>query len=255
MPRMSCIYEGSVRHRRLRPVAHDFRVPLFLMYLDLDELPGLFQGRWFWSTRRPALARFRRRDYLGDPDRPLKDAVADLVEERTGRRPRGPIRLLTHLRYFGYAFNPASLYYCFDDAERVQSIVAEVSNTPWNERHVYVVDRGTRESLRFAVKKEFHVSPFMAMDHDYEWAFNEPGPRLAVHMASRRESELHFDATLALRRREIGAGALARVLVRYPFMTGRVMAGIYWQALRLALKRCPFHPHPAKSLSLGGNLQ
>lgn len=255
MPRVSCIYEGWVRHRRLRPVDHTFRVPLFLMYLDLDELPDLFRGRWLWSTRRPALARFRRRDYLGDPDRPLKDAVKDVVEERTGHRPRGPVRLLTHLRYFGYAFNPVSLYYCFDERERVQAIVAEVSNTPWNERHLYVVDRGDRESLRFEVPKEFHVSPFMAMDHDYEWAFNEPGPRLAVHMASRRRGELHFDATLGLRRRAINARSLARVLLRYPFMTLRVMAGIYWQAARLKWKRCPFHTHPAKTLTPQGSLR
>jgi hypothetical protein len=113
-----------------------------MLYLDLDELPRLFEGRWLWSVNRRNIAEFRRSDYLGDPTRPLKDCVLDEVEKATAERPRGAVRLLTHLRYFGHCFNPVSFYYCFDvegAGERLHSIVAEITNTPWKERHRYVL--------------------------------------------------------------------------------------------------------------------
>lgn len=156
----SCLYDGWVRHRRFAPRAHAFRYRLFMAYLDLTELDRVFRGRWFWSTRRPALAWFRRADYLGDPSVPLDQAVRDCVERNTGVRPRGPIRLLTHLRYFGYVFNPVSFYYCFDTADtRVETIVAEITNTPWGERHAYVLSARGEQPLRFRFGKAFHVSP------------------------------------------------------------------------------------------------
>src|ERR1019366_6516495 len=139
----SCLYEGSVRHRRRAQVDDEFHYPLFMAYLDLDELPELFDGRWLWSARRPAVARFRRSDYLGDPEIPLSEAVRALVRERAGVALDGPIRLLTCLRYFGHCFNPVSFYYCFEPSgEHVRAVVAEVTNTPWGERHSYVMPVG-----------------------------------------------------------------------------------------------------------------
>ena len=249
----SGIYVGRVRHRRMRPREHAFRYRMFMMYLDLDELPRLFRGRWLWSARRPALARFRREDHLGPPDIPLDQAVRERVRDETGQAPRGPIRLLTHLRYFGHVFNPVSFYYCFDEDDRhVETIVAEVNNTPWGERHCYVLpqsmNRGRAEHARYHPEKVFHVSPFMPMDMDYDWRFRQPGDELTVHMENARKGEKVFDATLVLQRREISAGALARVLATFPLMTVQIVAGIYWQALRLWLKSVPYHEHPDKAL-------
>jgi uncharacterized protein len=251
----SCLYEGSVRHRRRGAVASEFRYPLFMVYLDLDELPGCFDGHRLWSARRPALAWFRRADYLGDPSVPLADAVRALVLERTGRSIDGPIGLLTHMRCFGHCFNPVSFYYCYDeDGGRVAAVVAEVTNTPWGERHAYVMDGEDARAehgaavLSAEFAKQLHVSPLMGMDHVYDWRLTEPGERLSVHIESQRvgagRGESVFDATLTLTRSEISTPALARALVRFPLLSMRIIARIYGHALALRLRGAPYFPHP-----------
>jgi DUF1365 family protein len=251
----SCIYAGSVRHRRFAPVANEFRYRLFMLYLDLGELDRVFDGYWLWSARRPAPAWFRRADHYGDPALPLDRCIRDLVARETGRRPAGPIRLLTHLRYFGYCFNPVSFYYCFDEHDTVEHVVMEVNNTPWGEMHCYVLPRpagASGESLRFDFDKTFHVSPFLPMDMTYRSRLTLPRERLFVGLENWREGGKVFDAHLALDRRPITHAGMARQLALDPLVTARVIALIMWQALKLWAKRAPFYGHrPAAGPAAG----
>ena len=245
----SCIYEGQVSHTRTLPVRHEFQYRIFMMYVDLDELGSLFNERWFWSTSRPALARFRRERHLGEGC--LKQAVYDRVAAETGRHLSGPVRLLTNFSYYGYGFNPVSFFYCFAaDGETVEAIVVEVNNTPWGEQHSYVelVDDkcAANDRWRFDVAKKMHVSPFMPMGVQYTWSLSAPADELAVFMANDVDGERTFRALLSLQQKDISAASLASVLLRYPFQTARTIIAIHWQAFRLWLKKVPLYAHPDK---------
>ncbi len=249
----SAVYEGRVRHRRYAPHPHAFSFRLAQLYLDLDEIESLFAKRWLWSSQGRNVAEFRRTDYLGPAKVPLSEAVRHRVEQVAGRRPLGPIRLLTHLRYFGFVFNPVSFYYCFaEDGVSLVCIVAEITNTPWKERHAHVLPLESAQrhgrALRWTFPKAFHVSPFMPMDRHYDWRFTVPGETLQVHMDVKRGDEREFDADLHLQRRPLNGFSLARVLWRYPLMTTQVIGTIYWQALRLWLKGNPVYDHPASKV-------
>jgi len=237
---VSCLYEGVVRHRRIEP-AREFEHQLALAYIDLDELPNLLDGRLV--SPRPGLVRFRRSDYLGDADRPLEEAVRDTVERETGERPPGSIRLLTHLRSFGHCFNPVSFYYCFDESDRrLVAVVAEVTNTPWGERHAYVVPQGQG---RFA--KALHVSPFMDMDHTYSCRAELPGATLSVRIESHSQGRPTFEAQLGLRRRELNTRSVRQLTRRYPAATLRVLLLIYMHAVGLRLAGAPVFAHPGRT--------
>lgn len=249
----SCIYEGWVRHRRFQPIEHSFRNKLFMLFLDLSEIDEVFQRYWMWSSKRVALARFKREDHFGDPEIPLDQTVRDFVVEQGYQRPKGPIRLLTHLRYFGYVFNPVTFFYCYDENETLEYVVAQVTNTPWGERHAYVVsrDRFLAKDSQPSCDKDFHVSPFMPMDLEYCWQMTPPDDQLTVRISNYRQTEdqsaaAFFDATMQMNRKPISSGQLMRVLFRYPLMTAQVVANIYWQAFRLWRKGCPFYSHPKK---------
>ena len=246
----SGLYEGWVRHRRHAPHPHAFRYGLAQPLLDLAEIDTLFAGRWLWSSTGRNLAEFRRSDYLGDATQPLADAVRDRVARETGERPAGPIRLLAHPRYFGHVFNPVAFYYCYAaDGTTLHTIVAEITNTPWKERHAYVLPVATARrdgrALCWDFDKRFHVSPFLPLDRHYRWRFTPPGEDLHVQMDVHAGDGREFDATLALQRRPLDGAGLARLLWRWPATTLRVVGAIHWQALRLWIKRNPVYDHPS----------
>jgi uncharacterized protein len=240
----SCLYWGTIRHRRREP-DRAFRHRLALAYIDLEELPSLLGGRLLAGG--PGPLRFRPRDYLGRGAAPLDVAVRDRVWRLSGSRPDGPIRVLTQLRSFGLCFNPVSFYYCFTpDGEQLDKVLAEVTNTPWGERHCYLLtDHGAGPAIvagRFA--KQLHVSPFMGMDHAYQAKASVPAEALAVHIESRRRGQVVFDATLNLRRRELTRASAAWLSARFPLATVRVLALIYGHAVGLKLAGARVHPHP-----------
>lgn len=244
-PLASALYEGVVRHRRHAVRAHAFEYRLFMVYLDLDETERVCAQSPFWSASRFAPARFRREDFLPGTTGSLRDAVIAAVRERGVTAEIGPVRMLTHLRYWGLCFNPISIFYCLaPDGVALQCLLLEVHNTPWNERHLYLLPVSGDRVHEVVIDKAFHVSPFMPMDLRYGFRFNTPGDRLNFHMDLLRGGERAFDATLSLHRREITLAALNGVLVRYPWLSLKVVAGIYWEALRLLWKRIPFVPHP-----------
>ena len=250
MTLQSALYVGEVRHTRQRPRRHAFRYRLFLLYLDLDELDDVFHGRWLWSCNRTNIVSFQERDYLPSaPGTRLAERARAVVADHLGRRPQGPVRLLGHARHFGHIFNPVSFYYCFTpDGSTLDAIIAEVHNTPWNERHCYVLDARTGDGdqgrYHFRVAKTFHVSPFLAMDYVYDWHLTLPAERLHVALSNERAGRRDFTAALDLQRRPLSGPQLAGALARHPAITAKVTAAIYWQALRLWLKGVPVQPHP-----------
>ncbi len=245
----SGLYVGKLRHRRFSPMAHSFAYPVFMAFLDIDRLPELmrvspFSGynRWNWTS-------YCERDHFGDPKIALRERLKVDAERNGVALPAGPIFLLTHLRYLGYVFNPVSFYYCYDHADNLQMILAEVNNT-FGETHNYWLDASNRRpsatAQRYTTPKRMHVSPFMGMRMQYDWIFTAPGERLVAHMNTVADGQQFFDATLELERREWTKWELHRTLASYPFMTARVIGAIHWEALKLWAKGVPVFSHVAK---------
>jgi DUF1365 family protein len=241
----SAFYEGFVVHRRLAPVEHRFRYPILLALIDLSELPELLDRHPLWSARRPALAWLRAADLLGRGRRPPADAARELVVDQLGRAPSGPVLVLGHPRYFGIGFNPIRIYFLCDERGRADAAIAEVTNTPWGERHAYVFARADGElEIRGSAAKAMRVSPFMGLDQVYECRISQPSERLAVSIRSREAGRTVFEAGLSLSRLPATRAQMTRALVRYPAQTATTLGRIYWQAARLR-SRVPPHPQAA----------
>ncbi|MFM1897386.1 MAG: hypothetical protein RLZZ385_2460 [Pseudomonadota bacterium] len=242
----SAIYQGFVRHRRFTPRPHEFRYPLFMLLLKLSELPVLEKGLWQLGQRPWHWARFKRSDYLGPLELPLEDAVRQEIGRQLGQAPvTGEVFLLGHLRYLGLYFSPLNLYFLRQQGS-FRYMLAEVSNTPWNQRHYYLLDL---ENLA-PHDKAFHVSPFNPMDQRYRWRLVTPDAhhsKAMVHLESAQQDtpgDKVFDATMVLKRLPLNQTQLGSVLLKTPVQTASMVAGIYWQALKLFVKGVPFHGHP-----------
>ncbi len=245
----SGIYEGTVTHHRFEPVPHGFAYRIAIPYLDLGEVDDVCALHPLWSAERANLVSIRRADFLGNPGVPLDTAVRDLVEERSGTRPGGPIRMLAHVRTWGWLFNPISLYYCYDPTGTIlQTTVAEVSNTPWHERTAYVLTGGEGHH---EVGKALHVSPFLPMDLVHRFRIGSPGTVLSVGVDDTRDGRAVFTASMRLTFHPASRHALGHLVWGYPGMTVRVSAGIYRQALSLRLRGAPFHRHPGDVVAGG----
>jgi len=245
----SAIYEGRIRHRRFDPVEREFEYGLSMFYLDLDEVEDVLGLHPLYSKRLRGPASFRRSDYLGSPRVPLRESVAAEVAKQTGWRPDGPVRLLTNLRQWGVLANPVSFHYCSDGSDgSLRAVLVEVTNTPWGDRHSYVLEAGYRRSrvLRGRFGKAMHVSPLMGMDQEHEIWAGTPGESVSVHMANHEGGEVIFDATLNLRRRNLTRALMTRQVTRFAPVPFKVLAGIYSQAARASLAGVPFHARPPR---------
>ncbi len=244
------IYTGLVKHRRYKPFKREFSYPIFMLYLDINDLDSVMKKSLFWNVNKPAIVSFNRKDFHNIETKSLDKAIRDTVEGKTGSRPIGKIRMLAHLRYFGYCFNPVSFYYCFDkDDHKVEFILAEVTNTPWKERFSYVLRASNNKQenkIRSEMKKELHVSPFWDMDHMYDWVFSSPEDKLSVFMKNYKDGERVFDATLNLKRSILNKRSLFFSVFKYPLMTIRVVFWIHLQAFFLWLRGATFFIHPSK---------
>ncbi len=245
----SGIYSGTLRHRRFTPVSHEFTYPLFMAFLDIARLPELMQvsplagyNRWNWVS-------YHERDHFGDPEKSLGERLLRDARQHGVTVPEGRTFLLTHLRYLGYNFNPVSFFYCYDAQDKLQTVLAEVNNT-FGETHNYwltpEVERPAGGNKRYRFSKTFHVSPFMKLGHEYDWTFTPPGDRLITESVSYQDGRQIFDSTLKLERRDWSRHELHRALIRFPWMTAKVISAIHWQALRLLWKRVPVVSHPGK---------
>lgn len=279
----SAIYEGWVQHRRFAVTRHQFRYPLYMMLLDLDEVDAVLDLHPLWGHSRWAAAGFHCADYFRGATslHELKRQLLQQFQQAGFAVCR--VSILTNLRCFGVVMNPLSCYFGFDANGRCIAMLAEVTNTPWGERHHYWLstdksDRTTstgsipvqtpwriHERTRgdhryhYGFDKAFHVSPFNPMALHYLWTLNTPQPgqdhHLISHLALHDADQLCFDATLSLWRRPVSRQSLGRVLWRYPLQSLQVASGIYWQALRLWWRGARFHPHPRQPVTPAAAVQ
>jgi DUF1365 family protein len=246
-PLESSIYSGTVFHQRSIPKVHKFDYQIYLFWLKLSELDKLSEQVKGFSLEKSGISavNFKRTDYLGSPDISLDDAVLSKMNELNAElndaevEPlTGDIFLLGQVRTFGLYFSPVNFYYLRDMQGSYTHMLAEVSNTPWNQRHHYLVDLKTQKDSQ----KVFHVSPFNPMNMQYKWNIQQPAENLRLHLSCYQKQK-HFEAAINMTKKPLNTANLRSSLLSIPSMTIKTVAGIYWQAIKLFFKRVPIYTH------------
>lgn len=242
----SAFYVGRLAHARMTPKQHRFSYRVFMPFVDVDSISDITRRAAGWGSRGLAPARFVRSDFLGDERLSVAEAVKQRIFEETEQHFEGQIFLLANWRYFGLQNNPIACYFCKGKtSQRLEFIIAEVTNTPWGERHSYVLPVNHEEALfQTEFKKELHVSPFHGMQQWYRWSSTVPDESLAIKLTNLEGGERVFHASLTLTRLPVTRLTGLSLLARFPFETAKVTVGIYWQALVLFLRRVPLFAHP-----------
>ena len=248
-----CIYEGRVFHRRRTDANHSFGYELFFAFLDIDRLESLCRESGIVKYNRVGLVTYDERDHLGDPRKPLRKRLEEDAKRNGVELPRGPIYLLSHLRHFGYCFNPASFFYCYDESGRPVTHCVEVRNH-FGERCTYWMGRGTPnpfdEQGIAHPPKTMHVSPDLSMDGEYAVSFGEPGERLPIRIDyhPQRNAPATLETGVALKRAPWTSAAIERAVKRFPKMSVDIAMWIYREAAALSLKGVRFLWHPEGKL-------
>jgi DUF1365 family protein len=233
----SAIYSGMVKHSRVLPRAHEFCYPVSMFYLSYVEIPQLCKQFALLSYSKFNFLSFNPNEYL------TIAAIKQHISDKGYYYEDDNVFLLTNLSYLGYCYNPVSFYYCYDTDDVLQYILAEINNTPWDERYVYVLSCDSDDINKFSLDKQFHISPFMPMEMQYQWDFSHISEHIKIKLQNYIADSLQFEATLGLKKSELSSINLLKYVLKYPFSTQRTLIRIYWQAFRLWLKRVPFYSH------------
>lgn len=249
----SALYQGVVIHGRVEPKKHHFHYKLFLFWLDLENIEQTCRDIKGLAYNRRGLVQFKREDYLDQPSKPLHVRALERMNELSDKPLKGKVYFLGQLRTLGFYFSPVNFYYLQGEDGHFTHLLAEVSNTPWDQRHHYLVtlpEKDNPHSLNDVIsptEKAFHVSPFNPMDMEYRWQVSQPGEKLNLSIACYKKEETpkkHFVAGIQMRRLALTSRHLKQQLMAIPSTAMKTLFGIYWQALKLFIKRMPFYSAP-----------
>ncbi|MCC5824776.1 DUF1365 family protein [Alkalimonas sp.] len=236
------LYQGELGHQRFVPSPHGFGYRLHYFWLNCRQLPAIGHS-WLLKYEGFAAFSYRRKDYLPGVAC-LKQAVCDKVQQLGGELPIEEVYLLSPLANWGHYFSPLTLYYCYGQENQLHYLLAEVSNTPWNERHHYLIPMC--EDGEFHHEKAFHVSPFNPLSMHYRWRINAPAEQLVCSISNYKNEQQVFSAWMTLTRQALSVPAMKQLLIHNPWPNVLVKIRIYWHALKLFLKRNPVYAHSKK---------